>query len=63
MAEKLLDMSQYRRKAHFDYFRSLPWPYVGVTVEVEVSALLTLCREAAAGEPGGAGLLQAALGH
>ena len=45
MAENLLDMSQYRRKAHFDYFRSLPWPYVGVTVEVEVSALLTLCRE------------------
>ena len=45
MAEKLLDMSQYRRRAHFDYFRSLPWPYVGVTVDVEVSALLTLCRE------------------
>ncbi len=45
MAERLLDMAHYRRKAHFDYFRSLPYPHVGVTVEVDVSELLALCRE------------------
>ena len=30
-------MDSYPRKAHFDYFRSLQYPYVGVTVDVDVT--------------------------
>ena len=28
MPYKTLDMSAYRRKAHFDYFRAMACPYV-----------------------------------
>lgn len=45
MSSQLIDMDQYARRSHFDYFRSLPYPYVGVTVNVDVGALLTFCRE------------------
>lgn len=31
MEYKILDMQTYKRKAHFEYFRSLPYPYVGTT--------------------------------
>lgn len=30
-------MHHYPRKAHFDYFRSLSYPYVGVTAEQDVT--------------------------
>ena len=42
---KILDRESYKRLAHFDYFRSLAYPYVGVTAEVEVTELLSVCRE------------------
>lgn len=45
MSSQLIDMDQYARRSHFNYFRSLPYPYVGVTVNVDVGALLTFCRE------------------
>ena len=45
MSSQFIDMDQYARRSHFDYFRSLPYPYVGVTVNVDVGALLTFCRE------------------
>ena len=32
-----IDMTAYPRKAHFDYFRSLAYPYVGVTAEVDIT--------------------------
>ncbi len=35
-----LDMAAYKRRAHFDYFRSLAYPYAGVTVEVDISRLV-----------------------
>ena len=40
MSERILNMERYERRAQFDYFRSLAYPYVGVTVEVDVTDYL-----------------------
>lgn len=40
MGCKELDMAAYKRRAHFDYFRSLAYPYAGVTAEVDISRLV-----------------------
>ena len=40
MSCKEIDMAAYKRRAHFDYFRSLAYPYAGVTVEVDISRLV-----------------------
>lgn len=40
MPYKTLDMSAYRRKAHFDYFRAMACPYVGLTANADITALL-----------------------
>ncbi len=45
MACRLIDMATYPRRAHFDYFRTLPWPYVGVTEAVDVTQTVRACRE------------------
>lgn len=37
MKTTLIDMNNYARRAHFDYFRSLAYPYVGVTAEVDIT--------------------------
>lgn len=42
---KRIDMVTYPRRDHFEHFYGMAYPYVGVTVEVDVTALLTLCRE------------------
>lgn len=39
-----IDMQPYRRKAHFDYFRSMAYPYVGVTSQVDITAFLERIR-------------------
>jgi len=39
-----IDMNTYPRKAHFDYFRSLQNPMLGLTVEVDVTALRDFCK-------------------
>ncbi len=44
MAFIFLDMEKYARKAHFDYFRSLPYPYVGVTADVDVTGAIRYSR-------------------
>ena len=44
MAFRVIDMDNDPRRAHFDYFRSLPYPYVGVTQAVDVTALVQFCR-------------------
>ncbi len=44
MKKTYIDMSTYKRKEHFDYFRSLPYPYLGTTAEVDVTHLLAFCR-------------------
>lgn len=45
MTSRMLDMDRYARKGHFDYFRSLPYPYVGVTVEQDVTEAVRFSRE------------------
>lgn len=40
MEYRLLDMEHYKRRHHFEYFCSLAYPYVGVTVNVEIATLL-----------------------
>ena len=44
MAMRFIDMAGYGRRAHFDYFRSLAYPYVGVTVQVDVTDALRYAR-------------------
>ncbi|MBQ6478944.1 MAG: hypothetical protein IJI44_06210 [Erysipelotrichaceae bacterium] len=45
MAYKILDMDTYVRREHFKYFRSLSYPYVGTSVDVDVTDLLDYCRK------------------
>ncbi len=45
MSSQILDMENYKRRSHFDYFRSLPYPYVGTTVNVDVTDALQFSRE------------------
>ena len=44
MTYRWLDMDRYVRRAHFDYFRGLPNPWLGLTVEVDVTAAAAFCR-------------------
>ena len=37
MEYKKIDMEKYPRRAHFDYFSSLAYPYVGVTANVDIT--------------------------
>ena len=39
-----VDMENDPRRAHFDYFRTLPNPQAGVTVNVDVTGLLAFCK-------------------
>jgi chloramphenicol O-acetyltransferase type A len=40
MDYKYLDMKAYKRKGHYEYFNSLSYPYVGLTVNVDITDLL-----------------------
>ena len=42
---KILDMNTYKRKDHFEYFRSLAYPYVGVTVDVDITSFFKTIKE------------------
>lgn len=44
-----LDMDKHPRKAHFEYFLNLGYPYVGVTANVDITSFLLRIKEA--GEP------------
>lgn len=44
MKAHLIDLRQYPRRAHFDYFRTLAYPYVGTTVDVDVTEIVQYCR-------------------
>ena len=39
-----IDMSASPRKAHFDHFRHQPDPHVGLTVDVDVTDFVQLCK-------------------
>lgn len=40
MGYRYIDMTTYKRKSHFEYFKELANPYVGVTVNADITALL-----------------------
>ena len=40
MQRHVLDLEHYPRKAHFDYFRTMAFPYVGLTAPVDITGLL-----------------------
>jgi len=42
---KVLNMEKYPRKAHFDYFNSLAYPYVGITVNVDITSWIKRIRK------------------
>ncbi len=44
MNYKYLDMNTYKRKNHFEYFKNLSFPYVGTTVNVDITDLLKLVK-------------------
>lgn len=44
MAIRELDMARYGRRAQFDYFRSLAYPYLGLTVQVDITAFLSALK-------------------
>lgn len=37
MNYRFLDMDTYKRKSHFEYFNQLAYPYVGITVNVNIT--------------------------
>lgn len=40
-----IDLDQYPRRKHLEYFSSLQYPYVGVTSDVDVTELVQFCKE------------------
>lgn len=40
-----IDLRNYPRRQHFEYFSSLQYPYVGVTNQVDVTELVRFCKE------------------
>ena len=44
-AMKRIDLDTYPRRTHFNHFCAMAYPYAGVTVDVDVTDLLSLCRE------------------
>lgn len=40
MNYKYLDMEVYKRRQHFEYFNSLSYPYVGLTVNVDITDII-----------------------
>ena len=45
MSVRYIDMDGYARRAHFEYFRGLQYPYVGTTADIDVTAVLNYARE------------------
>ncbi len=41
---KKLDLEGWPRRAHFDYFRSLAYPYIGLTAKVDITQFLPALR-------------------
>ena len=44
MSFHYLDMEHYERIEHFRYFLSMPYPYVGVTVDTDVTGTVRFCK-------------------
>ena len=41
---KYIDLSDYPRKSHFEFFRQMAYPYVGFTANVDVTNLINAAR-------------------
>lgn len=44
MAYRKIDMAAYPRRAHFDYFCAMAYPYVGLTADVDVTELRAVAK-------------------
>lgn len=42
---KYIDMTEYPRRDHFEFFRSMAYPYTGLTANVDVTGLLRAARD------------------
>ena len=42
---KYIDMETYPRRTHYDYFRSLAYPYMGMTAQMDVTRLVNAAKE------------------
>lgn len=42
---RTIDLDHYARREHFDYFKGLPYPYVGITTNVDASAVLHFSKQ------------------
>lgn len=42
---KEVDMENFPRRKHFEYFCSMQYPYVGITNDVDVTDLVQFCKE------------------
>ena len=49
---KIIDLETYPRKSHYEFFKSVAYPYVGLTANVDVTNLLAFAKKA-----GGSGFL------
>ena len=43
--KRYIDMESYPRRSHFEYFRSLAYPYVGFTANVDVTNLIRYAKQ------------------
>lgn len=44
MNYQFLDMENYKRKSHFEYFSSLAYPYVGLTANVDITNFIAAVK-------------------
>ena len=44
MEYRVIDWAEYPRRAHFEYFNGMANPYVGVTVETDVTDFMAACK-------------------
>ena len=41
---KIIDLENYPRRSHYEYFKSLAYPYVGITANAEVTKLVSYAK-------------------
>ena len=44
MSFKHIDLENYPRRKHFEYFMSMQYPYAGITCNVDVTELIQFCK-------------------
>lgn len=44
MGYSYLNMDEYKRKKHFEYFSGMAYPYVSVTVNVDITEFLSAVK-------------------